>query len=182
MGALSASEISDLADGADVVSESRIVCDFNSDELCDVSDIDQMFSVGDLTLGVSVPPGDSVFDLDANDVIDNTDVERWLAAAASRNGFGEHYSRGDANLNGVVDAADLNALAINWQQNGATWSGGDFTGNGTADAADLNDLALNWQRSIPLAAATQNVPEPTCAVLLVFGAVCVMCRRRHRGR
>jgi hypothetical protein len=117
-----------------------------------------------------------------NDVIDNSDVDQWLAAAAFQNGFSEPYSSGDADLSGVVDASDLNALALNWQQNGATWSGGDFTGNGTVDAADLNELALNWQSSIPLAAATQNVPEPQTAFLLVFGAVCIMRRHRHRIR
>ena len=127
-----------------------------------------------------VAPADPVFDLETNDVIDISDVDQWLAAAASQNGFNEPYSSGDTDLNGVVDAADLNALALNWQLNVANWSGGDFTGNGTVDAADLNKLALNWQSPVPLAAATQNVPEPQTAVLLVFAAVCIM--RRHGVR
>jgi hypothetical protein len=44
-------------------------------------------------------------------------------------------------------------LAPNWQQNVATWSSGDFTASGNVDAADLNALALNWQLSVPAAAA-----------------------------
>ncbi len=180
--ALSAAEIGDLAAGATVVPERSGSCDFNGDELCDVSDIDLMSGVGDLSIGVSVPPADPIFDLDMNDVIDNSDVDQWLATAAFENGFSEPYSSGDADVSGVVDASDLNALALNWQQNGATWSGGDFTGNGTVDAADLNKLALNWQSSIPLAAATHNVPEPQTAFLLVFAAVCIIRRHRHRIR
>lgn len=156
----------------------ELVCDFSDDGLCHVSDIDLMTGVGDLTIGVSVPPADSVFDLDANDIIDINDVDQWLAAAASQNGFSEPYLSGDADLNGTVDAADLNALALNWQQNVTRWSGGDFTGNGAVNAADLNRLALNWQSSVPLAAATQNLPEPSAAVLLLFAAVWIV---RWRG-
>ena len=56
---------------------------------------------------------------------------------------------GDANLDGKVDAADLNVLAQNWQRSdGVDWEGGDFTGDGRVDAADLNVLAQNWLAGI----------------------------------
>jgi virginiamycin B lyase len=156
---------------------SELSCDFNSDGLCDVSDIDLMSGVGDLSTGVSVPPADPVFDLDTNDVIDISDVDQWLAAAASQNGFSAPYTSGDSDLNGVVDAADLNVLALNWQQDVALWSGGDFTADGSVNSADLNELGINWQQSIPLAAA-QNVPEPTSVILLVFGLAGIVRGRR----
>ena len=178
--ALSDVEIAALAAGATVDSAQNESCDFDNDQLCDVTDIDLMLSIGDIAAGVSVPPGDSIFDLDANGVVDTADVEQWLALAASRNGFGEPYKFGDADLNGVVDASDLNSLGVNWQLAVATWSGGDFTGNGAVDAADLNSIGVNWQSTITLASATQHVPEPQTACLLVFAAVAVL--RRHRRR
>ncbi len=156
----------------------ELACDFNGDRLCNVSDIDLLTAVGDLTIGVSVPPADPAFDFDANGVIDINDINLWLAAAASENGFSEPFLSGDADLNGMVDAADLNALALHWRQQVPNWSDGDFTGNGAVDAADLNKLALNWRNSVPLAAATQNLPEPSAAVLLLFAAVGIICGRR----
>lgn len=71
---------------------------------------------------------------------------------------------GDADLNGRVDAADLNALALNWRQEG-NWIDGDFTGDGWVDAADLNELALNWRQPVSMAAA---VPEPAVNMFVAF--------------
>lgn len=62
---------------------------------------------------------------------------------------------GDANLDGTVDALDLNALALSWRGE-AGWHGGDFTADGLVDAADLNLLAVNWRH-----AAASPVPEPS---------------------
>jgi hypothetical protein len=73
-------------------------------------------------------------------------------------------------LDGVNDASDLNALALNWQDaNTNTWTGGNFTGAGV-DAADLNGLALGWQQSIAAAGATA-VPEPASLLLLVWPVI-----------
>jgi hypothetical protein len=58
---------------------------------------------------------------------------------------------GDANLDNRVDAADLNELALSWQQpppggpDTPDTVGADFNGDGFVNAADLNLLALNWQ-------------------------------------
>ena len=53
---------------------------------------------------------------------------------------------GDANLDGQVDARDLNAIGSNWQRSGncLSWMDGDFDGNGTVDTIDLNDVGVNW--------------------------------------
>ena len=75
---------------------------------------------------------------------------------------------GDANLDGTVDAQDLNSMAVNWQQSIAKWSAGDFTADGEVNAADLNLLALNWQSSTPLAAA---VPEASALALGLLSMV-----------
>ena len=55
---------------------------------------------------------------------------------------------GDANLDGHVNAQDLNIVGTNWEQSGAFgWRDGDFNNDGRVDALDLNALGENWQRS-----------------------------------
>jgi hypothetical protein len=99
---------------------------------------------------------------------------------------------GDANLDGKVDAFDLNLLAAHWQQPAdALWSAGDFTYDGKVDAFDLNQLAAHWQMSTgnlqaalaqyPALAATfqpANVPEPAALSLLGGGALLLGLRRK----
>ena len=75
-------------------------------------------------------PGDTRFDLNLDRIVDVQDLDQWMADAATMNGFSAPYLKGDADLNGVVDAGDLNSLALNWRQNVAAWSGGDFTADG----------------------------------------------------
>ena len=65
-------------------------------------------------------------------------------------------------LDGNVDPADLNALALNWQGEVASWGQGDLTGDGRVDAADLNKIGTNWLQTAPNPAP---VPEPSAIVL-----------------
>ena len=51
---------------------------------------------------------------------------------------------GDANQDGFINSADLNALALNWRQEAAAWASGDFNDDDFVDARDLNILALGW--------------------------------------
>ncbi len=102
---------------------------------------------------------------------------------AIENDFGESYLTGDANLDGSVDVAGLNALGLNWQQPAKVWSEGNFAVNdlgapGMVDATDLASLAINWRRSIPRRIAA--VPEPT-GCLLVICAGFAMGRIRRSG-
>ena len=104
---------------------------------------------------------------------------------------------GDANLDFRVDAADLNALALNWQQGDRDWFDADFNDDGFVNANDLNFMALNWQAGVlasevtPLmsfdeawSVALANavvIPQPSGGVLLAvaaMGAGCVTRRRR----
>jgi len=45
--------------------------------------------------------------------------------------------------------------------------------------ADLNSLALNWQQSIPAAAAGEAVPEPSAIMLLILAATAGCLARRR---
>ena len=85
---------------------------------------------------------------------------------------------GDANLDGRVDAADLNILGLNWLGMDKTRSEGDFTGDGIVNSADLNVLGINWQTGVGNPAA---VPEPSGLILLVTAVFPLLssCRRRR---
>src|SRR6185436_13563520 len=93
--------------------------------------------------------------------------------------------KGDANLNGTVDFADLVALAQNYNSSGEVpWNRGDFTYDGNVDFADLVALAQNYNKSTPvgaiagapagfeedLARAFAQVPEPGSLAIVGLAA------------
>ena len=159
-----------------------VFCDFDDDGSCDIHDLNEILLTGPVASGVAVVPGETdSFDLNADGVIDNSDVEQWLADAAFSSGFSAPFLQGDTNLDGTVSAVDLNNLALNWGAEVLGWSSGDFTGDGRVSAADLNALALNWRQSIPVASApSASVPEPSAWLLWIVGLGLICCRRARR--
>jgi hypothetical protein len=151
--------------------EPSVAFDFNADGIVGIADVDML--VGEIVRGND----SNWFDLTSDDIVDDTDLNQWLSDAAGHNGFGEAYLSGDANLDGSVNAADLNELALRWQSSVARWSGGDFTADGIVDSADLNELALNWRQSIPVADSNAAVPEPS-SLLIALAAAGLLVRRR----
>ena len=119
-----------------------------------ITDVDSL--VGEIIAGTNNPD----FDVTNDGNVDNSDLSQWLSDAAQANGFAEPYLLGDSDLDGSVNAADLNSVGLSWQQSPNSWSGADFTADGIVNAADLNVLGLNWQSTIAVAAASA-VPEPT---------------------
>jgi autotransporter-associated beta strand protein len=105
---------------------------------------------------------------------------------------------GDANLDGLVNAADFTILAANFNQPVTGWDQGDFNYDGLVNAADFTDLAANFNQSVSGAATAgdvaaldafaaangllADVPEPTSMGLLTLGAVGVLARRRRQNR
>ena len=92
---------------------------------------------------------------------------------------------GDTNIDGVVDAGDLNALALNCQQGVGGWVDADFSGDGIVDSIDLNLLALNWQEGVEdpalrgfVETLAVAVPEPGAIGLWAAGVASVFlgCR------
>jgi hypothetical protein len=152
--------------------------DFNKDGVLDVADVDL------LTAEIAGGTTESTFDLSGDGVVDDADLKTWLSEAAEHNGFSVAYLAGDSDLDGSVDAGDLNNLALNWRQDVSLWSAGDFNADGSVDAGDLNELALKWRQSIPLASAVSApVPEPSAWLLALFGLSLVWRRpRRSSGR
>ncbi len=150
-------------------------CDFDGNQICDIDDLNTLLYQA---LGTSSPR----FDLDGSGgPIDLGDRDAWLSIAGNDN-IAVPYVLGDTDLDGKVDAADLNNLGLNWQRTDAdSWALGDFNGDGNVNAGDLNDVGLNWQHGVP-AAAQAAVPEPVGEMLLMIGAACgVVAGRRRRS-
>ena len=154
-------------------------CDVNFDGECNVADLDSLMEI------IAAGEYDRSIDVNSDGVINDDERDFILGEMAWRLGFAGQLLLGDANLDGVVNATDLNAMALNWQTDNAKWSGGNFTSTQGVEgvftnAADLNALALNWQKATPTAAeATHAVPEPGSALLLIFAFAGILCRRRR---
>ena len=148
--------------------------DFDGNGSYDSVDVDA------LVAEIAGNTNDGSFDLTGDSLVDQNDLQAWLSEAGAALGFADSLMPGDANLDGNVNATDLNALAVNWLASVAAWSAGDFTADGLVNAGDLNLLGVNWQSSVPIAAAS-SVPEPSSVLLLILGGFVVAFRRRPLG-
>ena len=99
-------------------------------------------------------PFDSAFDLNSDTVVDEDDRRIWVEDLK-----GTLF--GDVNFDTRVNASDLNAMALNWQQANRTWAGGDFDGSGFVDAGDLNLVGLNWQLAAAASASQATLSKTT---------------------
>jgi autotransporter-associated beta strand protein len=90
---------------------------------------------------------------------------------------------GDADKNGVVDAADYIVVKQNFgMTTGATWEMGNFVGvddDGTVDWDDLQVLMANFGTRSVGGAPAINTPEPATLGLLAIGALALLRRRRR---
>jgi len=84
---------------------------------------------------------------------------------------------GDANGDGIVDAADLALVLANWST-GDSYATGDFNGDDTVDAADLSRLF--GTPADPASAQFASVPEPSAFVLTALGMLGLIGMRRRR--
>ena len=85
---------------------------------------------------------------------------------------------GDTDGDGDVDGDDAAILASFWQQTGLAGgaSEGDFNGDGAANDIDATIMAANWTG--PSAA---SVPEPSTLILLIVGALALLCVKPRRS-
>ena len=89
------------------------------------------------------------------------------------------YIAGDANGNGQVEQADLDAVLNNWGNTGPglTWATGDFNNNGQVEQGDLDAVLNNWGSTAAPNFTGFAVPEPATAVALL-GLAGLALRRR----
>jgi hypothetical protein len=116
---------------------------------------------------------------------------------------------GDANLDGIVNFADLLVVAQNFNHtldthgNPIDWADGDFNYDGVVNFADLLLVAQNFNRSLSASQMEQlpgsfsaawnlalaevqlsnsnNVPEPAAISLAILAAAILLPRRRRTG-
>lgn len=147
-------------------------CDFDGSGTCDIADLDELLYTG-------LSGGDSKYDLDGSGTVDLADRDAFLREVGSL--------PGDADLNGVNNANDLNRLGTSWQSPVSSWGDGDFDGDGQAGVSDLNTLGVWWTKTAADFAAAGEpgaaaVPEPTGAALLfvgIFGSFAASRRKRR---
>lgn len=138
-----------LDDGRELFKLFRVPAgDFDNNGILDAADMDLLSA--EARRGGNSPE----FDLNGDGLVDNQDRLVWVNEIRMT-------LWGDANLDFAIDAADVNAVALNWQQPLVSWAGGDFTGDGLVTSADLNALALNWRKIV-----NAPVPEPSSITLL----------------
>ena len=123
--------------------QSYEIGDFDQDSNLSCGDVDLLFDE------LAVAGQDPWFDLTLDGRVDEHDLDAWLVRSGHLSlGQGAVFRRGDANLDGVVNAIDLNAIGTNWLRHDAGWCGGDFTADGVVDARDLNHVAANWRQPV----------------------------------
>lgn len=137
--------------------------DLDNDADMDADDVDLLVGA------INSQSDDRTFDLNWSQTVDTADLQAWLTA--------NETVLGDANLDGRVDATDLNTVGANWRiPNFGGWSNGDFDNNGIIDVADLNQVGLSWRFG-----ETQAVPEPThcvaLGILCLYGIKLMIVRR-----
>jgi len=150
-------------------------CDFTPDAACDLADINQMFQAGNLVTGVTTSVSTDRLDLVDNDTLDAADITEWLAQAATANGHGSPYVRGDTELDRDVDITDFNRIAAHFEPNGMdvfaeNWHHGNFDGDGDTDITDFNLLVANFA---PGGYSTSATPEPSTMLLASLALVLV---------
>ena len=84
----------------------------------------------------------------------------------------------DANVDGVVDVADLGILGASFGMANVLFSDGDFNQDGVVDVADLGILGANWNAAQAIGDASALVPEPVTLSLLAISVLMVGRRRR----
>jgi hypothetical protein len=88
---------------------------------------------------------------------------------------------GDANLDGVVNALDFNAVATNFGAGTSEfWYQGDFNFDGIVNTQDFTQLAGNFGQLLPSPAFGSVVPEP--GVMCACAAIWLVGSHRRRAR
>jgi hypothetical protein len=108
--------------------------DFNDDGFYDCLDIDA------LTAQIAAMTHDPTLDLTGDGFVNVDDLDAWLAEGGANNPAqtgGNAFLKGDANLDGFVDAVDFIIWNDNKFTSNSSWCSGDFNADGFVEAVDF---------------------------------------------
>ena len=147
--------------------------DFDGDGDIDADDIDI------LCANMGGDPG--AYDLDGNGAVDEDDMIYLIETLAeydtdgdgTPDGTGSH--RGDFNLDGVVNATDLQIMKGSFGLSGVGYAAGNANCDTVVNATDLQILKAKFGLS------ASAVPEPATLAVLALGASGVLAHRRRKN-
>lgn len=155
-------------------------CDWNHDGACDAGDLDPLQGLYQIRLDQELTSlsATRAFDLNRDDVVNQADLDYWLAEAGNHNGLPTAYRRGDANLDGQVDFRDFVALSVHFGSREAAWTTGDFNGDRRVTLGDFVAMSQNFGGGVSPTA----VPEPSSTWLLLTAVAVTMWSIRGSGQ
>ena len=140
------------------ISDPLLMGDFNLSGSHDPSDIDMIYA----EVPGTVPPTDSKYDLVADGVVNQADVDELVMGLMSR-----RY--GDTDLDQDVDLTDFQNFLTHFDPLGmisTTWLQGNFDGDDNTDLTDFSVLVTNFS---PNGYPATSVPEPSSLMLVLAG-------------
>lgn len=148
-------------------------CDLDGDGDVDADDIDLLCA----NMGGDI----GTYDLDGNGVVDEDDmvylvenlVEYDTDGDGTPDGIGTY--RGDFNLDGVVNATDLQIMKGSFGLSGVGYAAGNANCDTVVNATDLQILKAKFGLS------ASAVPEPATLAVLALGASGVLAHRRRKN-
>jgi hypothetical protein len=145
-------EASNLIGGSPGRPESTVSPDFDGDGRVDIRDVELLCSE------IRGGEHNQALDLNGDAIVDNADMAEMITQFIGTR-------TGDANLDGHVDALDLNQVGKHWLQasDELTWAKGNFNCDNTVDALDLNQVGMHWQ--FGATARTPRAPLATRTVI-----------------
>ena len=168
MGVVQAGRADGIVEHWSLVPFSNVVGDFNGNDVLGISDLDL------LSAAIRSSDHDQTFDLNADTLVDATDLGIWVQDLANT------YF-GDANLDGEFASSDLVNVFVAGEYEddiagNSTWATGDWNADGDFTSSDIV-LAFEdgGYEQGPRAAV---VPEPSVIVLVIVGLGCCFTHRR----
>jgi hypothetical protein len=157
----------------EVVAVQPTAGDFDADGDFDCDDIDT------LVQQILENGNDDLHDLNNDGDVNTNDIDAWLAIAGAANlPSGSSFLRGDANLDGAVNPADVSVISLNWLLTASGWCAGDFNADGVVNTVDLNEVGLNWRMDVsggpPQGAPISRAPRAPLDARSVMTAQTVM--------
>ena len=150
----------------------RLLGDFNTDGILDISDID------DLLVGVTSEENVATYDLNNDASVNTEDIRVWIKDLANT-------WIGDANLDGEFNSGDMVDVfqAGKYESDlDAGWAEGDWNGDRRFDSGDMVAAFQDAGYESGPRTAINAVPEPSSGMLLAVGAFCIFRTRRRRRK